>query len=218
MRTAKERHVKCSGFLALVAALLARARASGGRRGRRERLVPAEREAGPVARGGTTIRSAVEGLLAGPTHPGTGPRHDDRRPRLDAAALRHRSSSASSPSTSAGASPPGVTSRALQERVGQLVRTLRGISGVRGVKRARRRRDACRPLPGLRPPPPDHDARRPATARAGDDPLRAAGARRPRLHGPSPGSRARWTCRRRLPCSASRSGSGCRATARSARR
>jgi len=65
VRTAKERRVKCSGFVALLAALLLAL------------ALPAAAGAGvdvwflrngkpvSVPRGGTTVRSAVEGLLAG---------------------------------------------------------------------------------------------------------------------------------------------------------
>ena len=55
----------------------------------------------------------------------------------------------------------GRDARGLQERVGQLVRTLRGISGVRGVRVLVDGWGAGGPLPRLRPAPPDH--RRPST-------------------------------------------------------
>src|SRR6478735_3235286 len=133
VRTAKERRVKCSGFVALMVALLLAL------------ALPAAAGAGvdvwflrngkpvSVPRGGTTVRSAVEGLLAGPTIlergrgmttavPGSTP--------LRSVTVSQRVVTVDLGGRFAAGRDVGT----LQERVGQLVRTLRGISGVRAVK------------------------------------------------------------------------------------
>jgi len=133
MPTTNERHVKCSGFVALVAALLlALALPAGAGAGVQVWFL---RDGKPVAvpRGGTTVRSAVEGLLAGPSAwdrgrgittavPGSTP--------LRSVTVQHRVVTVDL----GGRFASGRDARKLQERVGQLVRTLRGISGVRSVK------------------------------------------------------------------------------------
>ena len=102
--------MKCSAFLALVVSLRSR---SPCRRApeRRQRVVPAEREARPRGpRRHDDPARPCEHLLAGPTRLRQRPRASRPPCRaLDAAPLRHRRSSASSPSTSASASPPAAT-------------------------------------------------------------------------------------------------------------
>jgi peptidoglycan hydrolase-like protein with peptidoglycan-binding domain len=133
VRTANGRHVKCSGFVALAAALLLALALPAAAGASVNVWFLQNGKPVSVARGGTTIRAAVEGLLAGPSAwdrgrgittavPGSTPlRSVTVQQRIVTVDLGGRFAA-------------GRDTRALQERVGQLVRTLRDIPGVRAVK------------------------------------------------------------------------------------
>ena len=133
MGTAKETPVRCSGFVALAAALLLALALPAGAGASVHVWFLQNGKPVSVPRGGTSIRAAVQGLLAGPSAwdrgrsittavPGSTPlRSVTVRQRVVTVDLGGR--------FAAGRDP-----RALQERVGQLVRTLRAIPGVRAVR------------------------------------------------------------------------------------
>lgn len=125
--------MKCSGFVALVAALLLALALPAGAGARVNVWFLQNGQPVSVARGGTTVRSAVEGLLAGPSAwdrgrgistavPGSTP--------LRSVTVQQRVVTVDL----GGRFAAGRDARLLQERIGQLVRTLRGVSGVRAVK------------------------------------------------------------------------------------
>ncbi len=122
--------MKCSALLALVAAALALPCSAGAAV---NVWFLADGKPVPVARGGTTIQAAVEHLLAGPTAAEKSRGMRTAVPRatpLRSVAVERRIVTVDLGERFAA----GRDSRALQDRVGQLVRTLRGISGVRGVR------------------------------------------------------------------------------------
>jgi len=132
VRTANERRVKCSAFVALVVTLLALALPAGAGASVDVWFLKAGKPVS-VTRGGTTIRSAVEGLLSGPTAWEQGRGIDTAVPGrtpLRSLTVEKRIVTVDL----GGRFAAGRDAKALQERVGQLVRTLRGIPGVRGVK------------------------------------------------------------------------------------
>lgn len=122
--------MKCSVFLALVASALVLPGAAGA--GGSVWFLSDGRPA-PVARDGTTVEGAVRALLAGPTPaersrglrsavPGATP--------LLSVTVSHRIVTVDLGARFAA----GRDAKALQDRVGQLVRTVRGILGVRAVR------------------------------------------------------------------------------------
>ena len=133
MRTAKERHVKCSGFVALAAALLLALALPAGAGASVNVWFLKDGKPVSVARNGTTIRAAVNGLLAGPSAwdrgRGIGTAVPGSTP-LRSVTVENRIVTVDL----GGRFAAGRDARTLQERVGQLVRTLRAISGVRAVK------------------------------------------------------------------------------------
>ena len=159
--TANATSMKCSAFLALVAAALALPCSAGAAV---NVWFLADGKPVPVARGGTTIQAAVEHLLAGPTAAEKSRGMRTAVPRatpLRSVAVKRRIVTVDLGERFAA----GRDSRALHDRVGQLVRTLRGISGVRGV-RVLVAGGAPVGLFPARPPPPAHRGRRPGPAPA----------------------------------------------------
>ena len=122
--------MKCSAFLALVVSALVLAGSAGA--GVNVWFV-ADGKPVSVPRNGTTPRRAVEQLLAGPT--AAERRRGIRSAVPRATPLRSITVTHRVVTVDLGARfAAGRDGRLLQERVGQLVRTLRGIPGVRGVQ------------------------------------------------------------------------------------
>jgi hypothetical protein len=122
--------MKCSAFLALVVAAVALPGAAGA--GTSVWFL-SDGKPVPVVRGGTTIESAVRQLLAGPTPVERSRGMRSAVPR--ATPLLSVSVSRRIVTVDLGARfAAGRDEQALQGRVGQLVRTVRGISGVRAVR------------------------------------------------------------------------------------
>lgn len=122
--------VKCRALLAVVALALVLPAAAGA--GVTVWFSEAGKPA-PVVRNGTTIRAAVEQLLTGPTatEQGRGIRTAvPRRTPLRSVAIAHRVVTVDLGARFAA----GTDEAALQDRVGQLVRTVRSIPGVLSVR------------------------------------------------------------------------------------
>ena len=134
MGTAKGSDVKCSGFVAVLVAALSLALALPAVAGARVH-VWFLKDGKPVSvpRNGTTVRAAVENLLAGPSAwdrgRGIGTAVPARVP-LHSLTVEKRVVTVDL----GGRFAAGRDAGALQERVGQLVRTLRAITGVKAVK------------------------------------------------------------------------------------
>ena len=130
----------------------------------------------PVPRGGATLQRRLSSTCwpadGGREEPG----HAPAVPPADAAALRCRDQRVVTVDLGEHASPPAVIRALLQDRVGQLVRTLRGISGVRGVRVLVAGGVPVGLFPGYDLRRPLTVGRRPGPARGGDDPRRPAGA------------------------------------------
>jgi len=132
MQTAASNHVsvKCSAFLAVTACALA---LPGTAAAGVKIWFSAEGKPVPVVRNGSTIQSAVEQLLAGPTL-------SEHRRGLRSAVpqqtpLRSVTIARRIATVDLGARfAAGRNEVALEGRVGQLVRTVRGIAGVRSVR------------------------------------------------------------------------------------
>ncbi len=122
--------MKCSAFLALLVSALALAGSAGA--GVNVWFV-ADGKPVSVPRGGTTMQKAVQQLLAGPT--AAERRRGIRSAVPRATPLRSVTVTHRVVTVDLGARfAAGRDGRLLQERVGQLIRTLRGIPGVRGVQ------------------------------------------------------------------------------------
>ena len=122
--------MKCSAFIALAVSALVLAGSAGA--GVNVWFV-ADGKPVSVQRNGTTLQKAVQQLLAGPTAAERSRGIHSAVPRstpLRSVTVTHRVAT-----VDLGARFAAGSDRALlQARVGQLVRTLRGIPGVRGVK------------------------------------------------------------------------------------
>ena len=204
--------MKCSAFLALVVAALALPAPPE----RRRRVVPRGREA--RARG--PRRHHDPGGCRAPARRADGgrasPRHADRRSARHAAALRHR----------LAAHRHRRPRRALRGRPRRARSRIASASSCAPCEASPASAACACSLTGGVPVGlfPGYDLRRPLTRPSTRQPCRRSTTRDVQQElvdlgfmAPS-GSPARWTCRRRLPCSVSRSGSACRATARSAPR
>ena len=171
--------MKCSAFLALVVSALVLAGSAGA--GVNVWFV-ADGKPVSVPRNGTTPKKAVEQLLAGPT--AAERRRGIRSAVPRATPLRSITVTHRVVTVDLGARfAAGRDGRLLQDRVGQLVRTLRGIPGVRGVQVLDRRRRAGRPLPRLRPQKAGGGPGRAGRAARALDARHPAATDRSRLHG-----------------------------------
>ena len=122
--------MKCSAFLVLLVSALALAGSAGAGV---DVWFVADGKPVSVARNGTTLQKAVQQLLAGPT--AAERRRGIRSAVPRATPLRSVTVTHRVVTVDLGARfAAGRDGRLLQERVGQLVRTLRGIPGVRGVQ------------------------------------------------------------------------------------
>jgi hypothetical protein len=122
--------VKCSVFLVAVVAALAFVGSAGA--GVQVWFVSGAKPVA-VSRTGTTVREAVEQLLAGPTAPERGRGLGTAVPR--GTPLRSLTVSSRVATVDLGERfAAGLDATSLQDRVGQLVRTVRGVPGVRGVR------------------------------------------------------------------------------------
>jgi len=122
--------VKCSAFLAVAVAALALAGTAGA--GVQVWFVSAGKPVA-VSRNGSTVRQAVEQLLAGPTAAERGRGLATAVPRstpLRALTVSRRIATVDLGERFAA----GLDATSLQDRVGQLVRTVKGVPGVRGVR------------------------------------------------------------------------------------
>ena len=122
--------MKCSAFLALMVSALVLAGSAGA--GVNVWFV-ADGKPVSVPRNGTTLQRAVQQLLAGPTAAERGRGIHSAVPRatpLRSITVTHRVVTVDLGARFAA----GRDGRLLQARVGQLVRTLRGVPGVRGVQ------------------------------------------------------------------------------------
>ena len=130
IRTSNHVSVKCSAFLAVTACALALPGAAGAGV---QIWFSADGKPVPVVRNGTTIRAAVEQLIAGPTaaeHRRGIRSAVPRRTPLRSLTIARRVVTVDLGSRFAA----GRDEAALQTRVGQLVRTVRGVPGVLSVR------------------------------------------------------------------------------------
>jgi len=125
--------VKCSGFVALVAALLLALALPAGAGASVNVWFLQNGKPVSVPRGGTSVRAAVQGLLGGPSAWDRGRGISTAVPSstpLRSVTVQRRVVTVDL----GGRFAAGRDAPALQARIGQLVRTLRGIRGVRAVK------------------------------------------------------------------------------------